>query len=906
MLMAACGDGSDSGTSPVASPPVSFTLTITKDGGGTGTITSNPPGVICGTSCAITVGSGTVVTLIGEPNPNNTLSSWGGLCATASASCTVTVTSNQTVTTTFEVSSPSPSLAVSIGGNGNGTVTCNAALCASRYAWGTSILLSAVPQAGSAFAGWSGGNCAGSADCMVLLWDDTTVAAIFDRLPGSAMLSVTKNGTGTGTIFSDQSGINCGTSCIAIYSGGTVVNLTATASVGSAFAGWSGGGCSGTDTCNATLNVDRAVTATFNKVPPTVSFTVTSSGTGSGTVTCNGTACNPSYPAGSKLTIVARPATTSLFTGWGAACAFAGGSSSCELTINANTVVLATFDLPILAVVVAGTGTVTSSPSGINCGNACSASFNKGTSITLTASGTVFSGWTGGGCTGSGTCVVTLLQNTTVTATFTPPPPPNPIVAENQLLGTIDWKLTLPATNREIEGYASATSVNHGGPISFFVNTAAPTYTINVFRMGWYGGLGARRVFGPIQATGTRQTTPTPDPTTGLVDCAWTNPYILATDSSWVSGVYLAKLTESQNNRQSYIIFVVRNDEASSHFVLQLPFDTYQAYNFWGGKSLYDCCSGSQLPWGSSRGPEAVKVSFNRPYAASTNSAAAFGTGAGDFLANVHPVAQGFPISSAGWDYNLVRWLEKEGYDLSYITNIDLHTGSPALSRSRTFISSGHDEYWSWEMRDHLTTFRDAGGNLIFFGANPIYWQVRFESSQVTGKSNRVMVGWKWRFSEDPFYTDGIASNDQLVTTKWRDAPVSRPEDALVGVGYLTDPVSGDIVISKASHWVFQNTGLVNGSKLIGLLGFEVDGVLGHQPATTEILSASVATNLLNPSEIVTSNMAMYTWASGAQVFATGTMQWSWGLDDYNAPQLRPSRLNPAAIQITKNVLSRF
>jgi hypothetical protein len=344
--------------------------------------------------------------------------------------------------------------------------------------------------------------------------------------------------------------------------------------------------------------------------------------------------------------------------------------------------------------------------------------------------------------------------------------------------------------------------------------------------------------------------------------------------------VYLAKLTESQNNRQSYIIFVVRNDEASSHFVLQLPFDTYQAYNFWGGKSLYDCCSGSQLPWGSSRGPEAVKVSFNRPYAASTNSAAAFGIGAGDFLANVHPVAQGFPISSAGWDYNLVRWLEKEGYDLSYITNIDLHTGSPALSRSRTFISSGHDEYWSWEMRDHLTTFRDAGGNLIFFGANPIYWQVRFESSQVTGKSNRVMVG--------------------------RDAPVSRPEDALVGVGYLTDPVSGDIVISKASHWVFQNTGLVNGSKLIGLLGFEVDGVLGHQPATTEILSASVATNLLNPSEIVTSNMAMYTWASGAQVFATGTMQWSWGLDDYNAPQLRPSRLNPAAIQITKNVLSRF
>jgi hypothetical protein len=481
---------------------------------------------------------------------------------------------------------------------------------------------------------------------------------------------------------------------------------------------------------------------------------------------------------------------------------------------------------------------------------------------------------------------------------------------ENQLAGTTGWKLTVPATNREIEGYASATSVNHGEPISFYVNTTAQTYTIDVFRMGWYQGLGGRRVLGPIQATGTRQIIPTPDPTTGLVDCAWVNPYTVVTGKDWISGVYLAKLTENASNKQSYIIFVVRNDEASSHYVFQLPVTTYQAYNFWGGKSIYSNGSGSQLPWGSSAGTAAVKVSFNRPYAASTNPDAAFGVGAGEFLANFLPVAEFYPASSAGWDYNLLRWLEREGYDVTYITNIDLHASSPVLTHSRTYISSGHNEYWSWEMRAHVSAFRDSGGNLIFFGANTIYWQVRLEKSPVTGRENRVMVAWKGRYREDPLFTDGITSNDHLVTTRWRDAPVSRPEDALMGVRYVLEYVGGDMVVSNASHWVFQDAGLTNGSVLPGLLGYEVDGISGNQPPGTKILCTSLAMELLNSHnptvESAISHMVMYTWPSGAQVFATGSMQWSWGLDDYNVPQLRSSRLNASAIQITKNVLDRL
>jgi hypothetical protein len=127
-----------------------------------------------------------------------------------------------------------------------------------------------------------------------------------------------------------------------------------------------------------------------------------------------------------------------------------------------------------------------------------------------------------------------------------------------------------------------------------------------------------------------------------------------------------------------------------------------------------------------------------------------------------------------------------------------------------------------------------------------------------------------------------------------------------MGVGYKLDPVDGDMVIEKPSHWVFDHTGLQRGSVLPGLLGYEVDGTLGHQPGPTEVLTASPAVNLEDPSEIVESNMVITVWPSGAQVWAAGTMQWSWGLDDYNAPELRSSRLNPAAIQITRNVLSRF
>ena len=476
----------------------------------------------------------------------------------------------------------------------------------------------------------------------------------------------------------------------------------------------------------------------------------------------------------------------------------------------------------------------------------------------------------------------------------------NPIVAENLRAGTDSWQLSRPATAREIEGYASATSVNRGDAIKLYVNTRSPTFSLEVFRMGWYQGLGARRVIGPVVINGTRQVMSILDAETGLVDCAWTKPYILTTHNpddaaDWVSGVYLAKLTANDSGTQSYIIFVVRDDQRQTNLLFQLSVSTYQAYNYWGGKSLYN--------WGSTGGERAAKVSFNRPYAANAqNPGAAYGMGAGEFLTNLQPHPDNYGSSNAGWDYNMVRWLEREGHDLAYCTSIDSHSSSTPLT-CRAWLSVGHDEYWSWEMREHVEAARDAGVHLGFFTANCAYWQVRFEKSAASGTENRIMVCYK-KAKRDPITASG--KDMSRATDKWRSEAVNRPEAQLIGVMYAGDPVDSDIVTKDAEHWVFANTGLKTGDKLKGLLGYEVDCVSDVANTAAQILAESPWTALNDNSQQGVAHMSIYTAASGAMVFATGSIQWAWGLDDYNAPVLRTSRLNLAAQQITRNVLKRF
>ena len=509
---------------------------------------------------------------------------------------------------------------------------------------------------------------------------------------------------------------------------------------------------------------------------------------------------------------------------------------------------------------------------------------------------------------------------------------PNPIARENQKSGTTDWELENPAINREIEGYASLTSVNVGGEIKLFVNTKEPNYTIEIFRTGWYDGLGGRRINDPIIRKGIRQPPPKEDEASGLIECNWKDPYILrignTSTNDWTSGIYLAKLTTSRTGKQSYIIFTVRDDDRQSDILFQSSVTTYQAYNNWGYKSLYR--------W-NSRAKQAYKVSFNRPYAMSPNRKAAYGIGAGEFLTNFQPKRR---TSSAGWEYNMVRWLEKEGYDVSYATNIDTHFNSRLLLSHKAFLSVGHDEYWSRDMRENIEAARDEGVSLGFFGSNICYWQIRLEPSRITGEVNRTVVAYKEMADLDPLgglkqefgavnspvqiaaggqlnYGIGKPEGgqiatinykspelDSLVTTRWRDRTIGDPEDALIGVMYETFQVNADIVIDEsAPDWLLEKTGLKKGDKLPGLLGYEVDRMFGNAPKNIVRIAHSAypyggGTRY--------ADMTVYTADSGAKVFATGSMQWAWGLDDYNAPQLRSALVNLGAQQITRNVLAKL
>jgi len=479
---------------------------------------------------------------------------------------------------------------------------------------------------------------------------------------------------------------------------------------------------------------------------------------------------------------------------------------------------------------------------------------------------------------------------------------------ENSKPGTRGWQLSNPALHREIEGYASLTSVNRGHRLELFVNTIDSEYTIEVFRMGWYGGLGARRVMGPIRRPGRRQPAPTFDPVTGLIECRWTDPDILTIPREWVSGVYLARLTTGTTRRQTYVIFVVRDDERASDYLFQSSVTTFQAYNSWGGTSLYD--------ENSTGGRRAGAVSFNRPYAVSADPLRASGAGAGEFLTTLEENTRVMTRSPAAWEYNMVRWLEREGYDVTYATDIDTHANPTLLWSHRAFLVVGHDEYWSVEMRTTVEIARDAGVSLGFFASNVAYWQIRLEPSPITGDPYRTIVCAKGRRQDGQRRRVRADGHAVLDGHRWRDSPLNRPEDALIGVMYESDGVDGDLVVADASHWAFRGTGLRNGDRLEGLLGPEVDRIHDHTPPTTVRLAHSpylyrpfgLFTRLLVrvAPRVLYSDMTVYTAASGAVVFATGSMQWSWGLDDFNAPALRPSRFNVMARRITRNVLARL
>jgi hypothetical protein len=404
----------------------------------------------------------------------------------------------------------------------------------------------------------------------------------------------------------------------------------------------------------------------------------------------------------------------------------------------------------------------------------------------------------------------------------------------------------------------------------------------------------------PVVLAGIAQTIPTPDPATGLTECRWTGPYVLtvknaADPSDWVSGIYLVKLTARPTGHQSYIIFVVRDDRRASDLLFQSSVATEQAYNPWGGKSLYVGRIG-----GSYSVTRAVNVSFNRPYYDGNGTGQFFGLG----------------------EYTTLRFLEREGYDVTYSTDVDTHENGANLLNHRAFLSVGHDEYWSWEMRQNLTHARDQGVNLGFFSSNTMYWQIRYEPG-FDGTADRTVVCYK----DGAYLTDGRVpvnadplSSDPtrlyLVTTLWRDSRgtyAGMPEEILIGEesGPADVPspppakdINHDIIVVNTGNWVFNNTGLHDGDHLRGLLGGETEIRHGSEPFDTISLSKSTLTATGGP---LLQEMTVYQAPSCATVFSTGDWDWASGLDSWYTDSIRrPSLVNPSAQEITRNVLSRL
>ena len=462
--------------------------------------------------------------------------------------------------------------------------------------------------------------------------------------------------------------------------------------------------------------------------------------------------------------------------------------------------------------------------------------------------------------------------------------PTGRIAAENALPGDSSWPLSEPAIAREIEGYADRTSVNLGEQIALYVHTREPSYVIDVFRLGYYAGSGARRMLGPVQRPGVMQSMPTPD-AGGFVECDWRDPYALAIPSDWVSGIYLAKLTAERSRKQSYIVFVVRDDARASDYLFQSSVTTYQAYNNWGGKSLYD--------ENSSAGQRAARVSFNRPYALGSDPA---GLGAGELLA---PLWLDGAAQGPAWEYPLLRFLEREGYDVTYATGLDVHENARLLESHRAFLSVGRDAYWTWNMRSHVEQARDRfGTHLGFFSAHTCSWQARVEPD-ARGRPLRTLLTYK--DASDPI---AQTANAYQQTTHWSTPGLDLSQVTFLGVQQRSSGVDADLVVDDDASWVLAGTGLRQGDRLPGLLGEAVDAA----PATLPAGYTRIMHSPFSAAELAQGYADMVTFAapSGAWTFSAGTLQLSWGLDDYVQRFLPTSRLSPAAQQLTRNVLTRL
>jgi len=466
--------------------------------------------------------------------------------------------------------------------------------------------------------------------------------------------------------------------------------------------------------------------------------------------------------------------------------------------------------------------------------------------------------------------------------------PSDLIRRENAKPGTRDWMLAKtridPATKYRcpwIEGYCSHTSIRAGERIEFFVSTnPVSSFTIDIFRMGYYGGAGGRHV----QSLGPFQGSVQADPPVGekrVRDCQWESCASLKIPSDWPSGVYLGKLTAAREGWQSYVIFIVRDDRRAD-FLFQCSDNTWQAYNRWPKQfSLYD---NGQHEWWWGGG---VQVSFNRPYGKYCQIMdAPLSTGSGEWFL---------------WEFPFAYWLESQGYDVTYVSNLDTHTDPRELLRAKGLLSIGHDEYWSIEMYQNVKAAIAAGVSVGFFSGNAVCGRI-LHGADSRSRRHRAFerVG--------VFGPPGGTFEFQSMSTLRHERPYA---NELIGA-HSTGAVTGgaDWVCALPEHWIFAGTGMKKGEGIPGLVGWEWHGDPANIPGLEIVATAPTqsAPGKLNNGQFTAT---VYPGPRGNIVFNAATCWWADGLSappGYVRPSVYTSPQGPdrRAQQITRNILERM
>ncbi len=469
------------------------------------------------------------------------------------------------------------------------------------------------------------------------------------------------------------------------------------------------------------------------------------------------------------------------------------------------------------------------------------------------------------------------------------------VAAENRHAGTAAWRLPGPraqvggVARGDVIGYVAKEAVEVGQTERIYVSApGSRTVRVRIFRMGWYGGTGGREVLVSRPLRVVAQPPCAHSFITGLTQCAWRPTLTFVVPSALPTGVYIARL--SARTGESDCLFVVLAARPQP-LLAQLPTSTYEAYNAWGGDSLYPGGADRVRITGSHQG---VEVSYQRPYDSVT--------GAGQFFAR---------------DVAMIRFLERYGYPVSYTTSESVDADPDQLAGPRALIDFGHSEYWSERQADAFARARNSGTSLLFLGSDTLAWRVRYARASKgagdRGSPDQTIIAYKQFAALDPdrsrptgLFPDGGATLTGSAYLGCITPRLARPGPPTYRYyPWIAQPAGGP-------SWLFAGAGISAATVIPGIVGYELDARTAASPRDTEVVGRGAASCMgAEKGEPVQRRGAdiaqttLYTAPSGALVFNTGTLGWELGLEPVpsaspNAPRV-PNRF---VVAITRNLLA--